>query len=116
MVPALEHDLSGAQLCGLAASATDFCAVSDPTLSVTGRPIEGTELARRRTDVRVVDIPIDEVGGDVRRGTEALTPGSISLPCQVVERPRSEGIEGFLGRQAIGWRHGGLRISNRHAA
>ena len=67
VVPALQHDLGGAEVDRLAAAAQDLVDVVRPALGVLGRRVEGAELAGRDADVRVVDVAVDEVRDDAVR-------------------------------------------------
>ncbi len=84
MVAALEHDLGRAQFDGLAASGEDVVDVADPALLVAGRPVERAEPAGGHAHVRVVDVPVDDVGDDVVR--EAAAAGGVGGPAERVQR------------------------------
>ena len=67
VVPALQHDLGGAQLDRFAAPAQDLLQRMRPALGVPRRPVERAELARGHAHVGVVDVPVDDVRDDVVR-------------------------------------------------
>ena len=70
-VAALQHDLRGAELDGLAAAAQDLLERVRPALGVLRRAVERAELAGRHADVGVVDVAVDDVRRDRCPGTGA---------------------------------------------
>ena len=67
VVAALQHDLGGAELDGLAAAAQDLVESRVQPSSCLRRAVERAELARRDADVGVVDVAVDDVRRDVVR-------------------------------------------------
>src|SRR3954463_16236750 len=67
IVPALEQDLHAADRLALVNLGADLLEAQDIPLIVLRPAVEGAELTVCYANVRVVDVPVDDVGDDVFR-------------------------------------------------
>src|ERR1700687_5325479 len=85
MQPALHQNSGAAQVDGLLNFVEDHVLGMDVTLGVTHRPVESAEAAKLSTEVRVIDIAVDDVAYDaVRMQLAAHRVGGHSYPNQIV--------------------------------
>jgi hypothetical protein len=93
-VAALHEDLDGAELLGLVDLGADLLVGERPALVVLGAAIERAEAAVGDADVRVVDVPVDDVGDRVVRvlfAADASRARSAKRSCR--------------NREDLSWRH-----------
>ncbi len=85
VVAALQHDLRRTEVDRLAAALDDVIDAAHPPFLRFRRPVEGAETAGGDTDVGVVDIPIDEVRGDVLGAGEAAAAHGVRGGAELME-------------------------------